>query len=69
MDSSAQAIAKRLAPIGSVKIDRPQPISPANTHTLLASSEHLGQQIVTTRCILCHGHGIGDAPRLTVKTD
>ncbi len=43
LDSSAQAIAKRLAPISSVKIDRLQPISPANTHTLLTSSEHLGQ--------------------------
>lgn len=69
LDLSAQAIATRLAPIGSVKVDHPKPISPPNTPPLLAPSEYLGQQIVTTRCILCHGHGIGGAPRLTVKTD
>jgi cytochrome c5 len=68
-DASAQAIAKRLAPIGSVKIDRPQPPASTKNHISLAAAEHLGKQIVTTRCILCHGQGIGGAPRLTVKTD
>lgn len=68
-DNSASAIAERLAPIGSIKIDQSAPSLPQKNNSLSTNSAHLGKLIIHTYCILCHDRGVGGAPRLNTKAD